>query len=124
MTGGVLGFLRRRGIANGQALTEISNIAAVQLEHCAPVVETKRALATALPTSADPGKALRATAPLLVVSIELPSVSFPNLQPSPVDVIAATRFGDGAAAAALAGGSRGRGSEILAAAQSAQVVAA
>lgn len=58
--------------------------------------------------------ALSATAPVLVVSVELPSLSFPNLEPSVVDVIAATQFGDGAAAV-LAGGGRGRGPEILAA---------
>ena len=48
--------------------------------------------------------AAAAAAPVLVVSVELPSLSFPSAEPSPTDVIAALQFGDGAAAAVVASG--------------------
>lgn len=52
---------------------------------------------------------------VLVVSVELPSLSFPGAEPSPTDVIAAMQFGDGAAAAVVASGATQRGPEVLAA---------
>jgi alkylresorcinol/alkylpyrone synthase len=54
-------------------------------------------------------------ATVLVVSVELPSLSFPSTEPSPTDVIAALQFGDGAAAAVVASGATQRGPEVLAA---------
>jgi alkylresorcinol/alkylpyrone synthase len=51
---------------------------------------------------------------VLVVSVELPSLSFPTIEPSPSDIVASTQFGDGAAAAIVAHGSAGRGPTILA----------
>jgi alkylresorcinol/alkylpyrone synthase len=66
------------------------------------------ALAAALGDGAPGGK-------VLVVSVELPSLSFPSFEPSPSDLLAATQFGDGAAAAVVAGGQAARGPAILAA---------
>lgn len=60
---------------------------------------------------------LSAAAPaarVLIVSVELPSLSFPSAEPSPTDVIAAMQFGDGAAAAVVASGATDRGPEVLA----------
>jgi alkylresorcinol/alkylpyrone synthase len=54
-------------------------------------------------------------ASVLVVSVELPSLSFPCVEPSPTDIVAAMQFGDGAAAAVVAGGATDRGPEVLAA---------
>jgi alkylresorcinol/alkylpyrone synthase len=54
-------------------------------------------------------------AKVLVVSVELPSLSFPSAEPSPTDVIAAMQFGDGAAAAVVASGATERGPQVLAA---------
>ena len=57
-------------------------------------------LATAL-TNGDP------SSNILVVSVELPSLSFPTLEPSPTDIVAFTQFGDGAAAAVVGRGPSG-----------------
>jgi len=51
---------------------------------------------------------------VLIVSVELPSLSFPNAEPSPSDVMASMQFGDGAAALVVAGAHIGRGPEVLA----------
>lgn len=51
---------------------------------------------------------------VLVVSVELPSLSFPSIEPSPTDLIAALQFGDGAAAAVVATGTTTGGPEVLA----------
>ena len=55
-----------------------------------------------------------ASARVLVVSVELPSVSFPAAEPSPTDIVAAMQFGDGAAAAVVSGGASARGPQVLA----------
>ena len=50
----------------------------------------------------------------LVVAVELPSLSVPVTEPSPLDILASTQFGDGAAAAVLASADGAVGPEIVA----------
>lgn len=52
---------------------------------------------------------------ILIVSVELPSLSLPTVEPSPSDVVALAQFGDGAAAAVV-GRAQGRGPRIMASA--------
>jgi alkylresorcinol/alkylpyrone synthase len=54
-----------------------------------------------------------AIAKVLVVSVELPSLSFPTFEPSPIDIVASTQFGDGAAAAVVSGSHTERGPAVL-----------
>ncbi len=54
------------------------------------------------------------SAHVLVVSVELPSLSFPTAEPSPLDLIAAFQMGDGAAAAVIAGADVGCGPTVVA----------
>jgi len=56
---------------------------------------------------------LAGTGPVLVVTVELPSLSFPSLEPSPIDVLAAMQFGDGAAAAVVSGIESNRGPIVV-----------
>jgi alkylresorcinol/alkylpyrone synthase len=61
------------------------------------------------------GAALADGAPssrVLVVSVELPSLSFPTAEPSPTDILASTQFGDSAAAAVISG-DRWRGPAVV-----------
>jgi alkylresorcinol/alkylpyrone synthase len=58
--------------------------------------------------------AAQPAAKVLVVSVELPSLSFPNAEPSPSDIVASTQFGDGAAAAVVSGDAAGGGAAVLA----------
>jgi alkylresorcinol/alkylpyrone synthase len=51
---------------------------------------------------------------VLVVSVELPSLSFPTVEPSPSDIVASMQFGDGAAAAVVSSGDAGRGPSVVA----------
>lgn len=54
-----------------------------------------------------------ASARVLLVSVELPSLSFPA-EACPTDIIASIQFGDGAAAAVISGGTTERGPELVA----------
>lgn len=56
---------------------------------------------------------ITASSKVLVVSVELPSLSFPTLEPSPSDIVASTQFGDGAAAALVSGSDTSRGPAVL-----------
>ena len=51
---------------------------------------------------------------VLVVCVEIPSLSLPVAEPSLTDLVACTLLADGAAAALVSGGERGRGPEVLA----------
>jgi len=51
---------------------------------------------------------------VLLVSVELPSLSFPAAEPTPSDVVASTQFGDGAAAVVVSDGDAARGPAVLA----------
>jgi alkylresorcinol/alkylpyrone synthase len=51
---------------------------------------------------------------VLLVSVELPSLSFPGGEPSPTDVLASIQFGDGAAAAVISGTAAARGPTVVA----------
>lgn len=51
---------------------------------------------------------------VLVVTVELPSLSMPLAEPSPSDIIASTQFGDGAAAAVISGDDCAPGSQVIA----------
>lgn len=51
---------------------------------------------------------------VLLVTVELPSLSFPAAEPSPTDVMASIQFGDGAAAAVVSGGAAARGPAVVA----------
>lgn len=53
---------------------------------------------------------------VLLVSVELPSLSFPGAEPSPIDIMASLQFGDGAAAAVLGGAPATAGPSLMAAA--------
>lgn len=50
---------------------------------------------------------------VLIVSVELPSLSFPNAEPSTSDVVASLQFGDGAGAAVLRSGREDQGPVVL-----------
>ena len=50
---------------------------------------------------------------ILIVSVELPSLSFPVVEPSPTDIVASSQFGDGAAAAVVSRRSGGRGPVVI-----------
>lgn len=52
--------------------------------------------------------------PVLVVSVELPSLSFPTAEPAPSDIVASTQFGDAAAAAIVCAERAERGPALLA----------
>ena len=55
-----------------------------------------------------------ATSKVLVVAVELPSLSFPTIEPSPSDIVASMQFGDGAAAAVVSADHGTRGPTVLA----------
>jgi len=50
---------------------------------------------------------------VLIVSVELPSLSFPTVEPSPTDILASAQFGDGAAAAVMSRRREGRGPGVI-----------
>lgn len=51
---------------------------------------------------------------VLVVCVELPSLTLPLAEPTPTEILASTQLGDGAAAAVVRSGASGRGPEVLA----------
>jgi len=56
---------------------------------------------------------LRGGGHVLVVSVELPSLSFPAAEPAPTDILSSIQFGDGAAAAVVSVQHQGAGVEVL-----------